>query len=272
MLLAGFWLAQGAALYLIQALLYVSQSEVDGIPDDDGRTLMLGAWPSGEDYLDMLVNGEFALSMCIVLVVITLAQMLFVLPVRRPGVTMGKGKGLKRSLATAGFVIGVLGLALVMTIEEALDALANMQFSPDVPGGQYTIAGVVVAIGWLVSTPLLFRFAKPGRRERVLSRLSRKLFVGTIVEVTLLIPLDVMIRKRTDCYCWSGSYWALTLCGFVGVFALGPAIFLPLLAKRRMTWYGGHCGVCGYDMGGNLGASRCPECGSGWKNEVPSPE
>ncbi|MCA9276281.1 MAG: hypothetical protein KDA29_09665 [Phycisphaerales bacterium] len=266
-LLSGFWLAQGFVLYLLQALLYVSQAQVDGIPDEAGITHLWGVWPSWAEYVDMLITGEFAVNMIIAIVVITLAQLMFMLPVRRPGITAGKGKGLKRSLVTAGFVIAVLCLAALMGIGEALRALSDYRLSLgfDLPGGEYTAAGVVVVVAWAIATPVLFRFASPGPRERVLSRLARKLFMGTIVEVALLIPLDVMIRRKTDCYCWSGSYWALTLCGFVGVFALGPAIYLPLLAKRRATWYGGHCGVCGYDMGGNLQAHRCPECGSGWK-------
>lgn len=266
-LLSGFWLAQGIVLYLLQALLYVSQAQVDGIPDDAGRTQFWGVWPSWAEYADILITGEFAISMVVAIAVICAAQLMFMLPVRRPGLTPGKGKGLKRSLVTAGFVIGVLCLAALMGIGEAMQTLGSYRLSlgVDLPGGEYTAAGLVVIVAWCIATPVLIRFARPGRRERVLSRLARKLFMGTIVEVALLIPLDVMIRRKTDCYCWSGSYWALTLCGFVGVFALGPAIYLPLLAKRRATWYGGHCGVCGYDMGGNLRAERCPECGSGWK-------
>lgn len=266
-LLSGFWILQGVVLYLLQALLYVSQAQVDGIPDDAGNTRFWGVWPSWSEYVDMLITGEFAVNMIIVIVVITLAQLMFMLPVRRPGVSPGKGKGLKRSLVTAGFVIGVLCLAALAGIGEALQTLGGFRFSSgfDLPGGEYTAAGLVVIVAWAIATPVLIRFARPGRRERVLSRLARKLFMGTIVEVALLIPLDVMIRRKTDCYCWSGSYWALTMCGFVGVFAMGPAIYLPLLARRRATWYGGHCGVCGYDMGGNMTAERCPECGSGWK-------
>ena len=282
-LLAGFWLAQGAGLYLLQALLYQSQSVVEAADTVTigGTTETIagnfwGQWPSWEDYSGLLVNSEFVVMMLVTIAVLTAGQMVFLLPVRRPGLTPGKGKGLFSSLFTAGLVIGGLCAGAFMAVGEMLRTAGgvDMGFVRQYPlGGTNGMIATVVVLGWLVATPLLFRFARPGRREAVLARLAKKLFIGTIIEVALLIPLDVMVRRKTDCYCWAGSYWALTVCGFIGVFALGPAVFLPVLARRRRTWYGGHCGVCGYDMGPTLGALRCPECGTGWKSapvEAPS--
>lgn len=266
-LLVGFWLVQGVVLYLLQAFLYVSQGAVEG--DSDQTTdRFWGQWPSWDDYTDILAEDEYAIAMLITIGVLSVAQLLFILPVRKPGLTSGKGKGLKTSLFTAGLIIGILTLAAYFGIGEFLreiheidiDLSANTTFM-----GNYAPMVLIVVLGWAVATPLLICFAKPGRRETVLGRLAQKLFIGTILEVALLIPLDVMIRRKTSCYCWAGSYWALTICGFVGVFALGPAVLLPVLAKRRKTWYGGHCGVCGYDMAGMPEAPRCPECGTGWK-------
>lgn len=277
-LLAAFWIAQGVVLYFGQAFLYASQSGVGGYSFEehaDGsihavrteHTRLLGEWPSWDDYAGLLVMPEFVLWMLGGIAAITLAQALFVLPVRRPGPMGPKGKGLRTSLFVAGIAIGTLVFAVVLAWYGLADAYDL--WGPDaidaMPVPRWAIIAVIVGVGWAVATPLLIAFVRQGRKEAVLTRLSRRLLLGTIVETALLIPLDVMVRRKTDCYCWAGSYWALTVCGAVGVFALGPAVFLPLLARRRKAWYAGHCAVCGYDMAGRLDAAKCPECGTGWR-------
>ena len=120
-------------------------------------------------------------------------------------------------------------------------------------------------IAWAVATPLLVVFLSRGKRETRLGRLASLLFMGTVVEAAAIVPLDVMMRRKTDCYCDTGTFYALSACGTVGLFALGPAILLPILAKRRKRWYLGHCDVCGYDMSATPRAARCSECGAGWR-------
>jgi hypothetical protein len=276
-LLLVFWLVQGAVLYLLQGLLYVTQSEVEGFSTgrlSDGTIAgerehqMLGRWPTWEAYADLLTATEFILWMSGGIAAITVAQAIFVWPVRRPGTTGPKGKGLRGSLCVAGAAIGTLAFAAAAALYGLADEYDHRaaQAVDDLPVPQLALVAMIVGTGWLVATPLLFAFVKGGRKETVLTRLSRRLLLGTMVEVALLIPLDVMVRRKTDCYCWSGTYWALTVCGAVGVFALGPAVFLPLAAKRRKPWYAGHCGVCGYDMTGRMDAPKCPECGTGWRS------
>ena len=97
-------------------------------------------------------------------------------------------------------------------------------------------------------------------------------FLGTLVEVGLTVPIDVMVRRRTSCYCAESTMWGLSICWAVGTLILGPVIWLALLGKRRKRWYGGHCESCGYDMNGCMTAERCPECGSGWKPPKPAPK
>ena len=282
-LLGMFWLVQGVVLYFVQALLFVSQSEVDSgyqpVMDEPLSPIgprwaseprppkHFGQWPSWEEYTNLLTMPEFILWMGGGILAITLAQALFVWPVRRPGVMGPKGKGARTSLCIAGVAIGVLVLAVVMAWYGVADEydLWGPRAIDDLPLPRWLVVAVIVGTGWAVATPLLFAFVKSGRKETVLARLSRRLLLGTMVEVALLIPLDVMVRRKTSCYCWAGTYWALTVCGAVGVFALGPAVFLPLVARRRRAWYAGHCGVCGYDMAGRLDAPKCPECGTGWR-------
>lgn len=278
-LLLVFWIVQGTVLYFVQGLLYVTQAEVEGFDTTtlpDGTVVgerpeqthqMLGKWPTWEAYTDLLTMPDFIAWMGGGIAAVTLAQALFVWPVRRPGAVRARGKGVRASLCVAGVAIGALVFAVVAGLYGLADEYDHwgVQAIDDLPLPQWGVIAVIVGAGWLVATPLLIAFVKGGRKETVLARLSRRLLLGTMVEVALLIPLDVMVRRKTSCYCWAGTYWALTVCGAVGVFALGPAVFLPLVSRRRKAWYAGHCGVCGYDMSGRMDAPKCPECGTGWR-------
>jgi hypothetical protein len=51
-----------------------------------------------------------------------------------------------------------------------------------------------------------------------------------------------------------------------GTIALGSVLYLKGLWIRRAPWYETHCAECGYDLSGNLGANKCPECGTGWRS------
>ena len=67
-LLGGFWLAQGVVLYLLQALLYVSQTQVDGYPESppvgsgivflEVNPHIFGEWPSWEERVVTSAEGS----------------------------------------------------------------------------------------------------------------------------------------------------------------------------------------------------------------------
>ncbi|MDX2131828.1 MAG: hypothetical protein SFY69_07235 [Planctomycetota bacterium] len=189
-------------------------------------------------------------------------HVLFLWPIRKPGAA-GDGRGIVWSLIVAGLLVGALATGLVLAVGNAVIVVVGANNPSDEFIG-WAGAGVLAA-GWLVSTPLLIAFTRRGRPESVLQRLSARLFMGTIVEAAAIIPLDVLVRRREDCVCATGTYLGLSLCGAVGLFVMGPAVLLPLLAKRRRRWYAGRCEVCGYDMTTTTGLDRCPECGSGWR-------
>lgn len=196
------------------------------------------------------------------------AQAALLLPMRRPR-TANEGTPLMVSLASAALACalllgGALWLALefVGLWEPAMDhdAAALLIIAAPIPA-------------WILTTPLLIYFCRRrARQERLLGRISAAIFLGSIVEALCVIPLDVMIRRRTDCYCGEATFFTLTACGTVGLYAFGPAIVLPLLARRRRRWYAGRCEVCGYDVSGVPNADQCPECGAGWRAQRNTPE
>jgi hypothetical protein len=135
--------------------------------------------------------------------------------------------------------------------------------------GFLTATAATLLVNWAVATPLLARFVRKRGVDDGLGRVAAWLFTGSVIEAAAVIPLDVMVRRKTDCYCGEGTLWTLTICWGIGGLALGPAVWLIPLAKRRKRWYGGRCAACGYDMRGSMTTERCPECGIGWKPALP---
>jgi len=189
-------------------------------------------------------------------------QLVFLWPVRKPRGTGERGVSLWLSLGVAALAI-VLLVGGVIAVGADVVWLVTDDYPADV---MYRVFYGFLGVSWLVATPLLIVFSRRKRREGFLGRVASLLFLGTMVEVAATIPIDVLVRRRTDCYCAQGTYWTLTVCGAVGFFALGPAIFLTVLGRRRARWYGGRCEVCGYDMSSTPRAERCPECGAGWRD------
>jgi hypothetical protein len=253
-LFALIWLAQGAIAAAV-SLFWISQGM--GVEPDSP----LGLVPLSE-FGSALGDPEFWLVFTFYYAILSTLQGIFLFPVRRPTAAKKRGASVRVSLAIAGLLMAVLTLALVFAIWSLTWLISQNRGHW---GFSNTLMYSIVGVSWVIYTPLLMRFCRTGPRETLLSRIASRLFLGTMVEAAAIIPIDVMIRRKTDCYCAQGTYLGLSICGTVGLFVAGPAVFLPILMKRRRRWYEGRCDMCAYDMSGCLDAQRCPECGSGWR-------
>jgi hypothetical protein len=97
----------------------------------------------------------------------------------------------------------------------------------------------------------------------MLGRLSAWLLAGTLIELLVVLPMDIMVRRRTSCYCWSGSYYALCTAAIATLWLAGPGVVIALRSRRRRLWSETHCEACGYEKGPRP-AEACPECGAAW--------
>lgn len=246
----AFWLVQAVLIYTVFGV-FLAEDE----PKDLFRILTDPEWIR---YVGPVILSVMAL------------QIIFLIPVNKPGVVKEHGRSIKFSLAITALAIAGLigaGVAAILSIPIAFGyEPLDYNFS-GIEINFFTVALIVTGISWLVFTPILFRFSRNGPCETFLGRIAARLFLGTIVETVAIIPLDVMVRRKTDCYCSEGTFYALLITGSIGFFALGPAIYLPMLSKRRKRYYACRCDVCGYDMTGCLNAHQCPECGSGWRKK-----
>jgi hypothetical protein len=218
------------------------------------------------DFVDLMIDPDWAIRTVLAIGLFTGAQAMFLLPVARPSLNLNK-RGMPIWLCgiAAGAAIALLWAGAVMAVIGALQVIELAGW--ETPWGRALLIGLGASslITWVIAAALVFGFVSRGNREDRVSRLAAMIFLGTVIEAVAIVPLDVMMRRRTSCYCDTATFWALTACGTVGLFVIGPAIFLPLVAKRRRRWYQGKCDACGYDMRGTPGAQRCPECGAGWR-------
>ena len=239
--------------YIIGLLLVVT------ISIEDGGS---GWWGS---FID--VFGDVALQFWLVIVtlVITAAQAIYLFPVRRPQLDMHRSsshpRSVKVSLAIGALGAAGMGMGAILALHEATE-LFDVNISGDWSAALFF--GVLIGVQWVVFGFLIVCFVRRGQRERVLGRFASSLFLGTSLEVLALIPLDVMVRRKTSCYCWSGTFYGLMWASGVGLFALGPMIVLPLVHRRRKRYYMQRCDACGHDMRGHLDADACDACGAGW--------
>lgn len=263
--IAAWWLLQSLLIYFIGAVWAESANQVDPAKNPVG---LFGL----DDLGRMLLNRDCIVWCVVVSVLTALAQAVFLWPVRKPGAKQARGWSLRVSLGVAGLAMTGLAAGLFFTVTYSIHLFylepRQQSWSDIIPGsnrwGAWYLA-VACVVSWCVFTPLLVAFCKQGPRESLLARLSARLFLGTMIEIVAIIPLDVMARRRDSCYCLAGTYFALGICGAIAIFFIGPALLLPLLAKRRRRWYFNKCDVCAYDMSGCLSAAQCPECGSGWR-------
>jgi hypothetical protein len=260
-LLSTWWLMQSLLLLLAMPLTVIYLNlKFEGPVGDELSDGVRGA-------LRALGEREFWMWWSGLSAGLAAAQAVLMWPVRRPMPHWnGQGRSMWTTLALCGLVIGLVWAGAVLAVMDIPWLLDGYDWSVESPDVMWWLVAPPL-LGWAVATPLLARFAKGGRREDRLSRIASRLFLGTVIEAIAIVPLDVMVRRKTDCYCGRGTFWAFLVCGTAGFLSMGPAVLLPLLSRRRKRWYAGHCEICGYEKAGLPNAERCPECGAGWRSE-----
>lgn len=168
-------------------------------------------------------------------------QLLLLLPVWKPSARRARGVPVWLSLGAGAVLTAALAGGFAAALYHGLQQGR---------GDGYVPAGLLVAaFAWPIGTVLFVSlFAGRGSvtsPEWLVARLSRGILKGTAFEALAVLPLDAMIRRKSDCYCVAGSVLAWSVCVAVGVIVFGPAALLPALARHRDRHYDARCDGCG---------------------------
>lgn len=202
--------------------------------------------------------------------VLVALQVVFLLPIiSRSPPRDQRARSLTVSLCLGGAIAGVLSFMLGMIVITAIALLAEMMFESttfDVDDLRWlwTVPVLMLVGGWCFWTLILLTYVRGIWADRVLGRLVGLLLSATLVELIVTIPLDIMVRRRTDCYCATPSFFTLCLAVLATLWLVGPGIVIALTSRRHRAWRVTHCGRCGYPKGPTPGA-KCPECGYAWE-------
>ncbi len=204
--------------------------------------------------------------------IIAASQFLFLLPVVRLRPPQGdRQRPLAVSLVLGGLVASLLTLGLALGLVELLAGLVHGDLSTNPWGGRDLLdrawvwpgAAVTLFGSWLLWSGLLFVFTRKLWADRVIGRLAMLLLGGTVAELLVVVPIDVMVRRRTSCECGTGTFWSLCISAVALLWLTGPGITLALTSKRRRLVRATHCAACGQAKGPTPGRA-CPECGYAW--------
>ena len=228
-------------------------------PDELSRGLRLFVIPSSTDGSSwVVIVGALVLS---------LTQSAFLVPTFSPIASTGEPRSLAWSVRSAACVVAVFSVLWVL----ALLTLADLYFMVD-PLGGYGVAIVLLAslaASWFYWSRVFAAAAKASDEpERAI---LRKLLGATGLIVVATIPIDVMARRKTDCYCAMGSFWALAWGIASGVWLLGPWALGGMTRRMRRHLSGSFCMRCGHARG-SMAIMACPECGHKFRLVSPSPQ
>jgi hypothetical protein len=254
--------------------------------------VLLMEWTSGGEGFDPFAtlltkwmhDPQYWLNMGILVMALVGSQVIFLLPLLLLRLRPGRPRSLGWSIMLASLVAAMLTVGLAMSLMSLVqllggwvndwgvhlyfglfaigtdpDQLDELAFDQDLA---FMLASACLFVSWVLWWILISIFMRRGQPLDRLRRLVGLLFAGTLIELVLILPLEAMVRRRTNCFCETGSFQAL-LGGFVAaLWLLGPMAFL-ILIRRRPAWWNRHCQRCGYEKDRNAG-NRCPECGWGW--------
>jgi len=201
------------------------------------------------------------------------SQCAFVLPMWRPTVqTQPTGKPLLVMIIAAALTAAVLCMGLLFSIGGVVQLLwsystgedpANFPIEDEAIWAVVIVTLALLLASWVFWTIALIRFMSNMRRDSRFDRIVGLLLAGTVVETLVVLPVDILIRRRTECYCSTGTFYSLVLSAWALLWLAGPGAFLVLTRKRRRAWADQHCARCGYGKGPTP-AAQCPECGFAW--------
>lgn len=169
------------------------------------------------------------------------------------------------SLTIGALVAALLVAGLALGVTDVLALMAPEAFDVDDKHPALWLFVLLVFVGgWGFWSFCLLVFTTGVWADRLLGRMVAWLLAGTALELLVILPIDVMVRRKTDCYCAVGTFFSLCIAAAAGLWLAGPGVAIAVLGRKHRRWRQTMCGRCGYPKGPSPGAV-CPECGFNWQ-------
>ncbi len=270
------WLLIITLLPVYVGLLVVAESILLGlIADPPIISTSLLSWLG--HLLDLLTDVEWLGVTSLIAVGIAVTQAAFLFPVIRMRPPQGeRPRSLFFSFAIVALIASGICTAMITGLMELGSSVFTgayadspwdllYEYGSDMADSTWLMLSMLILFlaGWGIWSFILFVFTRQMWADKILGRLVGLLIGGTVIELIIITPIDVMVRRRTDCYCATGTFFSLLISSVAILWLAGPGIYFALTAKHRRTWRKQYCGQCGQRKGPTPG-ERCPECGYEW--------
>jgi hypothetical protein len=261
-LLAAVFVPYAAVMAVLSSLLLlvVGEGPVEGASNWAEAVADSFPWFDHPEWLVSVLPG----------LLIATTQCLFVVPLLDVRIRLRTGgRPLLLSLVGAAFAAAMATTALVLAVSDIVWLVRTGEGKEydDAYGLLVWLTVGVLACSWLVWTPVLVVFSRRRPHRTTPGRLIGMLLGGTILELLVILPVDIVVRYRGSCYCTTASFHGTWVAGLVLLWLTGPGVIVAVTSRRRRAWLEHHCDGCGYPKGPSPGP-RCPECGRSWEPEA----
>jgi len=191
---------------------------------------------------------------------ISITQGIFLVPTFSPITRAGRPRSLRWTVLAAGGIAAMLSTAWLIALFGTLWHFMPSEARSLSSGTLLAVFAAQLVVTWIVWHRWISR--RVMRHDVPEAWIIRRVLAGTGLLIAGTIPLDVIVRRKTQCYCAEGSLIALTWGIGGALWCFGPAIFLRRTRRIRNALRGAFCRGCGHARS-PAGEPICPECGLG---------
>lgn len=122
---------------------------------------------------------------------------------------------------------------LIMWIVNALSRNSAQPLQAHYPSSIVSFMGLVfpVIVCWIIWAIIFRRATRADAPDALIKRLNRWLLRGSILELLVVVPSHVIVRRRDDCCAPIGTFWGIATGISVMLLCFGPGVFF-LFAER----------------------------------------
>jgi len=91
----------------------------------------------------------------------------------------------------------------------------------------------VMTLTWCLWSLIFFRLGRKENPSDFISRQSRTLLKGSILELLIAVPTHIAVRQRNECCAGILTFIGLATGISVMLFSFGPAVFFLFVARWR---------------------------------------